>query len=360
MAHRGRVSTIVAFMLGVGVPAFSQQTPPAPAQAPPSSDRKSPWMAVPLVSSNPKLGTSFGVLGAYVTEFDPKSRVSLFGVMFQYTTTESAIGALLARTSFKEDRHRLNGVLVFGLIKNDYEDYLGTGQPLQTEDNITSAAVRYLYRVRGDWFLGAQGQSADYQVLGATPEDDFILETLGIRGFKSASLGAVVMRDSRDNLDMPTGGWYANVNNFAYREAFGGENSFDAYRADARLFFRHRGPHVLAIRQLNWFTHEAPAAAQATVVLRGYKFGQYLAPYMSSIEAEERLRFGRRWGINFFGGFAGLYGSTATPLERQIYPVWGAGLQFIILPDKHMLASVEYAQGIEDNRGLILKLGYAW
>ena len=30
------------------------------------------------------------------------------------------------------------------------------------------------------------------------------------------------------------------------------------------------------------------------------------------------------------------------------------------VPDQHMLASFEYAQGIEDNHGLILKLGYAW
>jgi bisphosphoglycerate-dependent phosphoglycerate mutase family 1 len=56
----------------------------------------------------------------------------------------------------------------------------------------------------------------------------------------------------------------------------------------------------------------------------------------------------------------GPVGSSETPLERQTYPMWGLGLQFIIKPDKHMLANLEYAQGIEDNHGLILKLGYAW
>jgi hypothetical protein len=249
---------------------------------------------------------------------------------------------------------------VFGSIKNDYEDYLGTGQPLRTNDQLKSAAGRYLYRVRGNWFVGGQGNAANYQVLGATPEDDFVLETLGVQGFASASLGAVVMHDSRDNLDMPTGGWYANGNNLAYREALGGENSFDAYRADVRIFVQHRGRHVLALRQFNWLTNDAPTGAQATVILRGYKFGQYLAPYMSSIETEERLRFGRRWGATLFAGVAGLYGTSVTPLERNVYPMWGLGVQFIIKPDKHMLASFEYAQGIEDNHGLILKLGYAW
>jgi hypothetical protein len=306
------------------------------------------------------LGTSVGALGAYVTTFDPESRVSIFGVAYQYTSTDSSVAAIIARASFGADHHRIIGLAAFGTIKNDYEDYLGTGQPLKTNDDLKSAAARYLYRVRGDWFVGAQGNAANYQVLGATPEDDLVLETLGVRGFKSAALGAAVLHDSRDSLDMPTGGWYANLNNLAYREALGGENSFDAYRADVRIFVPHGGKHVLAFRQFNWLTHDAPTGAQATVTLRGYKFGQYLAPYQSSFEAEERLLFGRRFGATLFAGVAGLYGSSDTPLARQTYPMWGAGLQFIIKPDKRLLANFEYAQGVEDNHGLLLKLGYAW
>ena len=106
------------------------------------------------------------------------------------------------------------------------------------------------------------------------------------------------MHDSRDNEDMPRRGWYLDLNNLAYREGLGGEASFDAYRADLRVFWPQRGGHLLAFRQYNWLTHDAPSAAQATVVLRGYKLGQYLAPYMSSFEAEERLSFGSRWAAD--------------------------------------------------------------
>ena len=347
---------------------FAQEATPAatvPASDPadqstPQSDRRSPWMLVPLVSSNPKLGTSAGVFGAYVTRFDPESQVSIFGVMYQYTSTDSSIAGAVTRASFGQDHHRIIAIAAFGSINNDYDDYLGTRQPLKTNDDLKSVAGRYLYRLGGDWFLGAQGNAANYQVLGATPEDDLVLETLGVRGFKSAALGAVVMHDSRDNLDMPASGWYANVNNLAYREALGGESSFDAYRVDAKLFVRHGGRHVLAVRQYNWLTDTAPAAAQASVTLRGYKFGQYLAPYMSSLELEERLLFGRRWGATLFAGVAGLYGESVTPLDKHTYPMWGIGFQFIIKPDQHMLANIEYAQGIEDNQGVILKLGYAW
>jgi hypothetical protein len=326
----------------------------------PAQQQSSPWLLAPLVSSSPKLGTSAGALGAYATIFDLGSRVSLFGVMAQYTSTHSATAALFARTSFGADHHRIVALAAFGHIKNDYQDYLGTGQPLKTDDDLRAVAVRYLYRVPGDWFVGAQANAANYQVLGATPEDDFVLETLGIRGLSSVALGAVVMHDSRDNEDMPTRGWYLNVNNLAYREAFGGSNSYDAYRGDFKIFIPHGGGHVLAFRQFNWITQDAPSAGQATVVLRGYKFGQYLAPHMSSLEAEERLAFGHRWGATLFTGLAGLYGASSTPLARELYPTVGAGLQFILKPDKHFLANHEYAHGIEDNHGIYLKFGYSW
>ena len=124
------------------------------------------------------------------------------------------------------------------MIKNDYDDYLGTGQPLKTDDDLKALAGRYLFRAKGDWFIGAQGSAANYQVLGATAEDDLVLETLGVRGFKSAALGAALMHDSRDNEDMPTTGWFLNVNNLAYREALGGA---DVVRCVSRRPARRSG-----------------------------------------------------------------------------------------------------------------------
>jgi len=168
------------------------------------------------------------------------------------------------------------------------------------------------------------------------------------------------MHDSRDNEDMPAKGWFLNVNNLAYREALGGSASYDAYRADARTFWTHGGGHVLAVRQFNWFTSDAPAAAQATVILRGYKLGQYLSPYMSSLEVEERLSFTARWGATIFGGAAQLYGDAPVALERSTYPTVGAGLHFVIKPAQRMLVNLEYAQGVEGNRGVYLKVGYGW
>jgi hypothetical protein len=88
------------------------------AQDPPKTE-STPWVLAPLVSSSPKLGTSLGAIGAYATTFDPGSRLSLLGLMAQYTSTESIIAAVFARTSFAADHHRIVALAVLGNIKND-------------------------------------------------------------------------------------------------------------------------------------------------------------------------------------------------------------------------------------------------
>jgi hypothetical protein len=343
--------------------AAAQAPPPEQTPAPtpaPQREIKSPWLIAPVFSSSPKLGTSGGVLTGYMRYFDPKSRLSVFGAMYQYTSTHSQIAAVFARTSFGADHHRIVAIAAFGNIKNNYDDYLGTGESLKTDSGLAATVARYLYRVKGDWFVGGQGNAMNYQVAGATPEDDLVLETLGVRDFNSVAVGVVGLHDSRDNEDMPTKGWFLNVNNLAYREGLGGSASYDAYRADLRMFWPHGKGHVFAMRQYNWFTHDAPAAAQASVILRGYKLGQYLSPYMSSIEGEERLSFNKRWGATLFAGVAGLYGETPVPLERSVYPNFGGGIHFVLKPQERMIINLEFAQGSGDNRGLYAKLGYAW
>jgi len=360
MRHFVTRLSMLVIAVALSGPALAQPPTPDTSAPPAAEEERSPWLLVPMFSSSPKLGTAIGGLGAYMHTFDKDSRVSLFGATYRYTSTHSQIFSAFARTSSGADHHRLVLIVAFGLIKNDYDDYLGTGQPLKTDDDLKALAARYLWRAKGDWFVGAQGSAANFQVLGASAEDDLVLETLGVRGFKSAGVGVNLMHDSRDNEDMPTTGWFANLNNVAYREALGGDDSFDAYRLDLRAFWKHGGGHVLAVRQYNWLTSDAPSGAQATVILRGYKQGQYLSPYMSSLEVEERWAFNERWGATLFAGVAELYGDAPVELDRTTYPTIGAGVHFVLKPVERMIVNLEYAQGVGDSRGVYLKLGHAW
>jgi len=330
------------------------------AQAPAAED-SSPWILAPVFNANPKLGVALGALGGYLHYFDEKSRPSIFALTGQYTNTDSIIAGMMARTSFDEDRQRLIAGLMYGNVKNDYDDYLGTGVPLQSNAELRSFISRYTYRVYGNWFAGVQGIYQNFAIGGETGFDEALIDILGVRPYKSGGLGLVAQHDSRDNENMPTQGWLLTGNNTAYRESLGGQEDFDVYRLDIRYFMSHGKGNVFAVRQLNHFTHDAPTQVRAPVQLRGYKLGQYNGEYMSHIEGEERVRLAEKWSATFFLGIACIYGGGKDCSDSaNLYPAGGAGVQYILKPKEGIVMNMEYALGKDGNYGFYLKLGYAY
>lgn len=339
-------------------PANASTSTPEPAV---SAQERSPWMLAPVFSVNPKLGTSFGALAGYLHYFDAKSQPSIFAMTGQYTTTGSIIAGGMARTSFDEDRQRLIAGLMYGNVKNDYDDYLGTGIPLKSEAELRSFITRYLYRIRGNWFLGAQGIFQNFNIGGESAFDQTVLDMLGVAPYRSGGLGLAVQHDSRDSENMPTQGWMLNLNNMSYREELGGNDEFDVVRLDLRAFVPNGNGHIFAMRQLNHFTHDAPTQVRAPVQLRGYKIGQYNGLYMSHIEGEERFRLGERWTATLFAGIACTYGDGQDCNDSEnLYPAGGGGVQYILKPKEGIVMNMEYAQGKAGNYGFYLKMGYAY
>jgi len=294
-------------------------------------------------------------------KFDPESQVSMFGLSAQYTSTDSATVGAFARTSFAADHHRISLVAIGGRIRNDYDDFLGTGVPLKSEDHIRAFLARYLYRVTGDWFVGAQALATNYQIVGQSALDDDVLAFLGLTGFKAGGVGLSLYHDSRDRVDSPKQGWVFNLNNVAYRQGIEGSADFDVYRADYRHFWSHGDGHVLALRQSNQWTVEAPPSAYAPVQLRGYTIGEYLGKSMSSLEVEERHRLAERWTATLFAGVACLYGNDRKcSTSANLFPSAGVGAQYVIKPVQGIVANLEFAVGKDGNRALLFKMGYTW
>ena len=354
-----RISLSVSLViLGLAPAAAAAQSSSHPT---PSEERESPFLVVPTLTQNPKLGFSLGAIGAYLHYFDDKSRASLFGVSAQYSSTASKVAAAFGRASFGEDCHRAILLIAGGEIRNDYNDFLGTGVEVKSSDELRAAVARYLYRAVDDWFVGVQGISTNYHIVGESAFDDQVLDVLGLQGFRSAGVGAAIYHDSRDSEDSPTKGWLLNANNIAYRDAFGGEENFDVYRLDNRLYVAHGEGHVLAFRQYNQWTVDAPSSAFAPVQLRGYKMGQYLGENMSSFEVEERYRLSERWTATIFAGVAFLYGNGQSLYGSDTsFPNAGAGVQYVLKRREGIVVNLEYAVGKDDNYGFYIKLGYGF
>ena len=358
------VTSWIAWMLSCcwALAQANERDAPADGTQPSAAEQKkpSPWLFAPVFNSSPKLGVTLGATVGYIHLFDSQSRPSIFAMTGQYTNTDSIVGGAFAKTSFDEDRQRLNAAVTYGNIRNDYNDYLGTGIPLRNNAELKSLISRYLHRVYGDWFVGAQGIYQNFAIAGDTAFDDLLLDILGVAPYKSGGIGLVGYYDSRDNDFKPTNGWLLNLNNLAYRESLGGEQNFDVYRLDIRHYIPYAGGNVFAFRQLNHLTNDAPTQNLAPVQLRGYKVGQYSGRYMSQIEGEARLRLAERWTATVFVGVGCTYGGGKSCSGANLFPAAGAGVQYVLKPAVGIVLNLEYAQGKDGNYGVYLKTGYAF
>lgn len=350
---------VTVFLAAFSVSSLAVET--TTADIAPDDKRESPWLFVPLVSSDPKLGTSGGVLAAYLHRFDSKSSVSMFGIMGLYTTTHSKIGGIFARTFFGEDRHRLFALAGAGTIKNDYQDFLGTGFPVQSDDDLKALFARYMYRFHQPWFAGLQVADTNYAVVADNATSEEILDQVGITGFDSIGVGLVLNYDSRDNVNTPSSGIFADANNIAYRENLGGDVSFDAYRLIIKQYLPHNNDYVFAWKFSSHLTHDAPPSGYASIRLRGYTAGEYLGQNMSSLEAEERIKIGERWGLTAFLGAACLYGDNLKCSDsNNVYTNIGGGCYYMVKPKDKIAATVEYAYGEDNNHGFYMRMGWGF
>jgi hypothetical protein len=106
------------------------------------ADKESPWLATPLISVDPKLGASLGAMASYLFKADKKSPTSMLGAMGTYSDSDSTIYGAFSRIYLGEDHHRVIVGVFGGEINNEYDDFLGTGWPLQTQDNLLGIFAR--------------------------------------------------------------------------------------------------------------------------------------------------------------------------------------------------------------------------
>ena len=267
--------------------------------------------------------------------------------MAQYTSTDSRAAGAFARTSFSEDLHRINALVIGGKIKNDYDDYLGTGVPLKSEDNIRAVIGRYLYRLSGDWFIGGQIQLSRTIRSSAKAHSMRMLSTFSALqdSNRAASVRSSTMTHGTFRMHRNAGGSSTPTTSPI-------ESESPAMRISTSTASTTGSSGRMAIATCSLFDkaingpwmHRYPA--YAPVLLRGYTTGEYLGQNMSSLEIEERYALGLRWTATFFAGAACLYGDGLTCTDSaNTYPTVGLGVQFLLKPDKGVVCEPRVCPG---------------
>ncbi len=330
---------------------------PSAQEADDAPERESPWLLTPTISSDPKLGTNLGAVAGYIHRFDEESNHSMFTLFGTYSDTDSHVVGAVADTFFRANQHKLKVGAMSGKIRNEYDDFLGTGQRAKTVDNMDAFFLRYSYLLGRNWYLGGQLISSNYAINGEGMMDDF-LGLIGLTGFDSTGIGLVGERDTRDNIRNPHKGSRLIMHNIAYRESLGGDESFDVYRADFTHYLPFGKGHVLATQLTGRWTDDAPLGGYSSVKLRGYTRGNYLAEHYSHVDFDGRFALTERWGLSAFAGIGCLYKSVSDcGRSEDLYPAIGAGVIYLLKPRAGFVIRAEYAVGESDNSAFYLRLG---
>lgn len=339
---------------------------------PKQETKQKPWLISPTLSADPKLGANIGGLVAYLKKLDADSTPSMTGLSVSYSDTDSVTGALFSQLYWKGDTRRLSLLAAGAEINNEYDDFLGTGQTVETRDNVHTFGFRYLHQLRpGGWFGGIQGVSTNYAV-GADGLLDGMLNQIGLSGFDAAGVGLVFQHDTMDNQRDPSSGHLLTLHNFAYREGLGGEASFDVGYADLR-WYRTVGRYsvsksgrspVIALQVKGRFTADAPLSGYSSVNLPGYTMGNYLSRHYSHILLDARIPLAGKLGLVAFGGVGCQFGEDITGRDLSCsdatFPSIGVGVSYMLKEDASVLIRLEIAKGKSDNEALYLRFGHSF
>lgn len=147
------------------------------------------------------------------------------------------------------------------------------------------------------------------------------------------------------------------AHNIAYREALGGDDSFDAISADYQYYISQGDNNVLALRTNGRWTINAPTGGYSSIDIRGYTRGQYLAEYMTAFEADYRYSLNDKWGLTGYAGLGVLYGGDSMDDSDRLYPGGGLGAYYK-LNKEGMVVRADVAMGKDGNHGFYLQFGH--
>lgn len=328
------------------------------------------FVAVPLITNNPAMGTGFGGLGMYFfklrkdDEGSPPSLISLYGI---YSTNNSYIIAPFGRFFWNEDKNRATFGIGSLKINNDflYEEQ-GNDLRLVYSELRTFVSAEYSRKVIGDFYLGLLylGTKTRYKFdQGSDEENEFtkdFFEQNGIQDNFVSSIGLNFSFDNRDYPYYPTGGLSFSVRPKLNADWLGSDNNYVDTDYSFNYFYSFKENQILAIDLSGGFAFgDVPFDGYQNYgvrnSLRGYQTGKYKGRHMIAFQGEYRWRFYRKWGAVFFAGTGSIWGNENNgeeEFEREWLPSAGMGLRYMVSKAKKINIRLDYAIGVDGNEGL--------
>jgi hypothetical protein len=311
----------------------------------------------PTIAYSPETRWEFGVSSLYIysAQNDLSNRLSELKA-FTFYTLENQYGLWLDHAVYTDE----NLWFIYGKVR--YQSfplfYYGVGPDSPKEytalidGNYTLVKERFLRAVVPSLYVGLE---LDYQRLGnvsyANTAANFEAPEIGANGSTNLGLGLGVLYDNIHNAMNPREGVYSEWAFLNYSNVFGSDFNFTSYVTDNRVYRPMGKNGVLAAQVYGQFTAgEAPFNMLALMggesLMRGYYLGRYRDQNLVAAQLEYRIlpfSGSKKWGASAFLAAGQVYGTQNTFAWDAMLPTAGAGLRYLIFPEKDIYTRIDLA-----------------
>ena len=327
----------------------------------------------PTVAYAPETSWELGVSSLYVysANRDLSNRLSEIKA-FTFYTLENQYGFWLDHALYTDEnkwffygraRYQSFPLFYYGIGRETPSEHIALidGEYLLFRERLLRETLPSLYF----------GLELDYQGLNRVnyidTETDFELPEVGAMGSNNLGIGLGLLYNNIHNAMNPREGLYSEWAFMNYNTAAGSDYNMTTYVIDNRIYRPVKENTVFAAQLYGQFTSgNAPFNMLALMggesLMRGYYLGRYRDKNLVAGQVEYRIlpfEFSKRWGASMFLAAGQVYGDEYGFNWDQFLPTGGAGIRYLIFPEKDIYTRIDVSF-TEEGRGVYFFIGEAF
>ena len=329
-------------------------------------------MNYPTLAFSPETNWEIGLSSLYIysANIDLKNRLSEVKA-FTFYTLEKQYGIWLDHALYSDQnkwfllgkaRFQSFPLLFHGIGVNTPKEHIA-----RIDGNFTYFKERILREIIPNLYTGLE---LDIQILNKVSYQNttnLFVKPNGGNGSTNVGLGWGLIYNNIHNILNPRKGIFSEWGFLSYSSNLGSDYQLNTYLIDNRFYFPIKKNNVLAFQLQGQFSNgNTPFNLLSLMggesLMRGYYLGRYRDNHMIASQIEYRIlpfSFSKRWGASMFFAAGEVFSSLDKFEINNLLPTAGAGLRFLLFPEKDIYTRLDFAF-TEEGSGVYFFIGEAF
>ena len=314
------------------------------------------FMNYPTLAYSPETSWEIGLSSLYIYSANRnlKNRLSEIKA-FTFYTLENQYGIWLDHALYSDEnkwfflgRARFQS---FPLLYHGIGAESSSKHIARIDGNFTYFKERFLREVFPNFYTGIE---FDLQIMNKVSYKNSVsnfVKPTGGNGSTNVGLGWGIIYNNIHNVLNPRNGIFSELAFLNYRSEIGSDYNLTTFLSDNRFYIPIRNNNVLAFQLQGQFTTGNPPFNLLSLMggeslMRGYYLGRYRDKHLLAGQVEYRMlpfSFSKRWGASLFFAAGEVFNSNNNFKFKNLLPTGGAGLRFLLFPEKDIYTRIDYA-----------------